>query len=94
MPPDGSNGVRYDNPETDELLMKGRGAADPEERAAIYHKYAEILAHDLRGCRCARERSWALNEGAGGDFSDLGVCWLPGTVPNSAGWRKEVPVPA
>ena len=95
MPPDGSNGVRYDNPETDELLMKGRGAADPEERAAIYHRYAEILSHDLPWLPLWHEnRVLALNEGIAGEFSDLGVCWLPGTVPNSAGWRKEVPVPA
>ena len=93
MPPDGSNGTRYVNEETDALLMRGRGEADPKKRAAIYHRYAEILTHDLPWLPLWHEnRVLALNEGVVGDFDDLGVCWLPGTVPNSIGWSKEVPV--
>ena len=90
MPPNGSNGSRYSNPEVDELLLQGREAADLEERAAIYHRYAEVLTHDLPQMALWHEnRILALNEGVSGDFADLGAIWAPGTLPDSVHWHKE-----
>ena len=84
MPPNGSNGSRYSNPEVDELLLQGREAADLEERATIYHRYAEVLTHDLPQMALWHEnRILALNEGVSGDFTDLGAIWAPGTLPGS-----------
>ena len=90
MPPKGSNGARYVSAEADELLLRGRAAADPEERAAVYHRYAEVLTHDLPWAALWHEnRVLALAEGVGGDFTELGMSWLPGTIPGSWQWSKN-----
>jgi len=85
MPPKGSNGARYVSAQADELLLRGRATADPDERAAVYHRYAEVLTHDLPWAALWHEnRILALAEGVGGDFTELGMSWLPGTIPGSS----------
>ena len=43
----GRNRVRYNNPEIDSLLEKGRSTIDPQERKKYYNKVQEILQQDL-----------------------------------------------
>ncbi len=40
------NQIRYANAEVDELLERGRAVADPEERAAIYHRLQVLLTEE------------------------------------------------
>jgi peptide/nickel transport system substrate-binding protein len=47
LTPGGANNVRYVNPELDQLYADGKGAADPEERKAIYTQIAQVLNEDL-----------------------------------------------
>ncbi len=43
----GRNRVRYNNPEIDSLLEKGRSTINPQERKKYYNKVQEILQQDL-----------------------------------------------
>lgn len=92
LPPNGANGARYVSQEADELLKEGRETADPSKRAAVYHRLAALLAHDLPTLALWHEnRVLAINNGVQGDFTALGMCWLPGTLPDSVQWDKVRP---
>ena len=59
-------------------------------RAAVYHRYAEVLTHHLPWAALWHEnRVLALAEGVGGDFTELGMSWLPATIPGSWQWTKN-----
>ena len=50
----------------------------------------EVLTHDLPWAALWHEnRVLALAEGVGGDFTELGMSWLPGTIPGSWQWTKN-----
>ncbi len=92
LPPNGANGARYVSQEADKLLKEGRETADPTKRAAVYHRLAALLAHDLPTLALWHEnRVLAINDGVRGDFTALGMCWLPGTLPDSVQWNKTRP---
>jgi ABC-type transport system substrate-binding protein len=42
----GRNFAQYNNPKFDELLIKGRGTGDPEERLKVYAEMWEIFFED------------------------------------------------
>ena len=47
VPPDGDNRGRYNNPELDRLLERGRATLDRTERQRIYREVQRLLAEDL-----------------------------------------------
>jgi peptide/nickel transport system substrate-binding protein len=47
MPPNGDNRGRYNNPEVDRLLERGRVSFDETERKRIYSQLQKLLAEDL-----------------------------------------------
>jgi peptide/nickel transport system substrate-binding protein len=47
MPPNGDNRGRYNNPEVDRLLDRGRVSFDETERKRIYSQLQKLLAEDL-----------------------------------------------
>lgn len=56
----------------------------------MYHRYAEVLTHDLPWAALWHEnRVLALAEGVGGDFTELGMSWLPGPIPGSWQWTRN-----
>jgi ABC-type transport system substrate-binding protein len=92
LPPNGANGARYVSQEADRCLEEGRETADPAQRAAVYHRLAALLAHDLPTLALWHENSvLAINDGVQGDFTALGMCWIPGTLPSSVQWHKVPP---
>jgi len=47
VPPAGANRGRYENPEVDRLVKRGKSVLDKEERKRIYSRVQKILAEDL-----------------------------------------------
>jgi peptide/nickel transport system substrate-binding protein len=41
------NFMKYNNPKSDELLLKGQSEADPEKRKEIYHELQAIWEKDV-----------------------------------------------
>jgi ABC-type transport system substrate-binding protein len=57
----------YSNPELDKLLTDGEATADPQKRAPIYHKAAEILHDELPWIVFAHEDTvWGVSKELGG----------------------------
>ena len=54
----GENYTRYGNPELDKMIVAGRTALDPRERAKIYQEIAEIMMRDMPYTTTYMTNSW------------------------------------